>query len=65
MGFNSMPDDTSTYGLEELGINPLICQLIEKLVVVQGIEGFFVIENLAKMVMTYPVFKYIYNMAKS
>lgn len=49
MGFNSMPDDTSTYGLEELGINPLICQLIEKLVVVQGIEGFFVIENLAKM----------------
>lgn len=60
-----MPDDTSTYGLEELGINPLICQLIEKLVVVQGIEGFFVIENLAKMVMTYPVFKYIYNMAKS
>lgn len=65
MGFNSMPDDTSTYGLEELGINPLICQLIEKLVVVQGIEGFFVIENLAKMVMTYPVFKYIYTMAKS
>lgn len=65
MGFNSMPDDTSIYGLEELGINPLICQLIEKLVVVQGIEGFFVIENLAKMVMTYPVFKYIYNMAKS
>lgn len=65
MGFNSMPDDTSTYGLEELGINPLICQLIEKLVVVQGIEGFFVIENLAKTVMTYPVFKYIYNMAKS
>lgn len=65
MGFNSMPDDTSIYGLEELGINPLICQLIEKLVVVKGIEGFFVIENLAKMVMTYPVFKYIYNMAKS
>lgn len=65
MGFNSMPDDTSTYGLEELGINPLICQLIEKLVVVQGIEGFFVIENLAKMVMTYPVFKYIYTIAKS